>query len=321
MKFMKKKVLVGLALTFITLGTVFYYRNVNAFQEVREERYSEKVLKDIANQTNDKKENSKENSKSDTTQTVENDKKGKEHKEVDLKQEIESSKGADKESVEVSVKEDAPSVKADKEVKETANVTSSSTNVAQSTDSVDSNTLPITGQSSNKAENAPTQVDDSAKREEEQRKANEAQQALVAQQEEQARQEQERKEEQARQEAQAQAERDAQAQLEREQAAIEAAKPKYQANSIYINGNKVSGNRNGNVFTNVSSSVFSAGAVMITDGNGHGQTISIGSSFEVSNDNIQLSTGNNVASIMNGSYGVVFISTINSYAKLVAQGN
>lgn len=104
-------------------------------------------------------------------------------------------------------------------------------------------------------------------------------------------------------------------------AAEEAARPKYAPNSVYINGAKVPGSVNGNVVTGVSSSVIKAGSVMITDGSGNGRTVSIGAQYEVSKvDNRTFDTDEDMTAILQGSYGVVFISSINSYVNLVAQG-
>ena len=104
-------------------------------------------------------------------------------------------------------------------------------------------------------------------------------------------------------------------------AAEEAARPKYAPNSVYVNGAKVPGSVNGNVVTGINSSVMKAGSVMITDGSGNGRTVSIGAQYEVSKvDNRTFDTDEDMTAILQGSYGVVFISSINSYVNLVAQG-
>lgn len=104
-------------------------------------------------------------------------------------------------------------------------------------------------------------------------------------------------------------------------AAAEAARPKYAPNSVYVNGAKVPGSVNGNVVTGINSSVMNAGSVMITDGSGNGRTVSLGAQYEVSKvDNRTFDTDEDMTAILQGSYGVVFIESINSYVNLVAQG-
>lgn len=104
------------------------------------------------------------------------------------------------------------------------------------------------------------------------------------------------------------------------QAAEEAAKPKYEPNSVYVNGQKVGATVDGSIIHVSDSSIFNASSVMITDASGNGRTVSVGATYDVDNNNITMATNEDVSAIMNGSYGYVFIQRSNQYVRKVAQG-
>lgn len=166
-------------------------------------------------------------------------------------------------------------------------------------------TLPVTNQAAVAApsQNQTTQAEAQAQAAAQAQAEAQAQAAAQAQADANVRAAQAQAEANARA-AQAQAEADARAAAQAA-AEAEAARTRKSPNSIYVNGTKVSGSLSGNVYSGVSSSAFTAGAVEVTDGAGNPYTLSTGE-VGYARNGVDVNYGDNVEATLNGSYGIVF---------------